>query len=377
MKSQGCKPKQVLTLLGPIGFSRSLFLCPKCHRTRFPGDEELAIVHTSRSPGVRRLVGHFAAKEPFKEVSNDMAIAAGISLSPKDAERIAETLGKQMEAWANAERTHLRFQEPPPPDAPKTIPTLYVEYDGTGVPMVRREVAGRKGKQGDGSAKTREAKIGCVFTQTIQDQNGRPIRDPSSTSYVGAIEDCHTFGARIFGEAVRRGLYDAVRVVALGDGAAWIQNLAATQFGQAQFIVDLYHAREHLTTLCHALFGQGTLPAQRYRDTWSGLLDEGAIEAILEQAQAFLPQDPKGKPDARRELAYFEKNKAYMRYGKFRAQGLFVGSGVVEAACKNVAGKRLKQSGMEWSVAGANAILSLRCTVLSGRAEDFWETRAA
>ena len=76
-------------------------------------------------------------------------------------------------------------------------------------------------------------------------------------------------------------------------------------------------------------------------------------------------------------IGYFETNIERMRYQQFRSQGLFVGSGVIEAGCKTIAGLRLKQSGMRWTVRGANAIIALRCCALSGRWEQFWEARCA
>jgi hypothetical protein len=65
-----------------------------------------------------------------------------------------------------------------------------------------------------------------------------------------------------------------------------------------------------------------------------------------------------------------------MRYAEYRKKKFFVGSGVVEAGCRTVIGERLKQSGMHWSVRGANAIIALRCSILSGRFEDFWASRS-
>ena len=101
-------------------------------------------------------------------------------------------------------------------------------------------------------------------------------------------------------------------------------------------------------------------------------------EELVERASAFLPKDPNENKDARREIEYLNKNKEHMRYAHFRKQGLFIGSGVIEAACKNLAGKRLKQSGMEWTVSGANAIIALRCATLSkSRFQDYWDARAA
>ncbi len=377
MQSTGLREKTVRTLLGSLRFERSRYQCPRCGKSRYPGDEELGIVTTSYSPGIQRQVARLGAKEPFREVACDMEQLAGVGLCRKDAERVAERAGEEMEQWAANERVQLRFCEPPPPEAPKTIDTLYIEYDGTGVPMVKRETEGRKGKQEDGSARTREAKLGCVFTQTAFDENGRPIRDPISTSFTGAIESAAPFGERIYAEAVRRGLFEAKRVVILSDGAEWIKTIAQTHFGHAVHIIDLYHARENLIELCKLLFDGNLKRLNLCKDRWWDDLDEGNIEKIIEEARGFLSKDARAHKDVRRAIGYFEKNKKRMRYATFKRQGLFVGSGVIEAGCKNVVGHRLKQSGMEWTVRGANAIIALRCITVSGRSEDYWEQRVA
>lgn len=376
MASRGVRRKEVLTLLGPVHYRRSLFQCPKCRRTRYPGDEELDLVQTSRSPGLRRQVARLGAKETFHEVACDLKELADIKLSRKDAERIAEGVGEDMERWDKTGRDKRRHLEAPL-DTPKTIATLYVEFDGTGLPMTKKETEGRKGKQQDGSAKTREAKLGCVFTQTILDEEGRPIRDPASTTFTGAIEPAGVFGARIYCEAVRRGLFAATRVVALTDGAEWIRNIVQVHFHNAIHIVDLYHARQHLIELCRSLFDRDLRRLNRYMERWREELDDGNIEKIIEEASAFLPKDPRARKDERREIAYFQTNIERMRYKAFREKGLFVGSGVIEAACKTVIGKRLKQSGMEWTVRGANAIIALRCMTESRRLEEYWEQRVA
>jgi hypothetical protein len=377
MHSVGKGTKRVQTLLGWVQFTRSEYVCPACGKSRHPGDEELDVVNTSRSPGVRRQLARLGAKETFKEVSVDMAELAGITVCRKEAERHAEAVGTQMEQWMAKERLGLRMQLPPPPETPHGDETLYIELDGTGIPMVPREIEGRKGKQPDGTAKTREAKVGCVFTQTMVDDEGKPVRDPASTSFVGAIESAVPFGWRLYAEAVRRGLFKAKRVVVLGDGAQWVKNIAQTHFGTAQFIIDYYHASEHIGELSRALFDRDSQRAEYYRERWTDLLWEGKLEEFLDQARALLPRNPSSKAEARQQIGYFEKNKQHMRYNLYRGQGLFIGSGVVEAACKNLVGKRFKQSGMEWTLHGANAILAARCVTLSNRTEEFWEHRAA
>jgi hypothetical protein len=303
-------------------------------------------------------------------------VYAGIEVSAKDVERVAEGIGQQMEVWASREREAMLEQnESVRPE--KTIPTFYIGYDGTGVPMTEAERRGRKGKQADGSAKTREAKLGCVFTQTAVDAKGFAVRDPDSTSFVGAIESAEDFGWRIFGEAMRRGLPQAQRGIVLGDGAEWVKNLAQMHFPEATFIIDLYHARQHVSELCKVLFAGDEKKIGPQRIRWWTDLDEGKVEKIIRQARQQLPEDAQARKRGEAEIHYLEKNKMHMRYAEFRSQGLFVGSGVVEAGCKTLIGQRLKQSGMEWSVRGANAIIALRCMIKSARFEDYWESRAA
>ncbi len=376
MESKGVCAKQVLTLLGWIRFERSRFVCPKCGGVCFPGDEALGIVHTSRSPGVQRLEARFGAKEPFKDVAEDLRAAAGIDVSAKDAERVAERIGEEVEQWTQRQRREQRRDDDAGTAGPP-IDTLYVEFDGTGVPMTRKEVAGRHGKQPDGSAKTREAKLGAVFTQTGVDQEGQPQRDHGSTSFVGAIESAETFGGRMYDEAVRRGLYRAQRVVTLSDGAEWAKNLADTQFPNAVHIIDYYHAAEHVASLTKLLYERNPRCIESQLERWKTALDEGDVQRVIDEASALLPKDPNAMKDARKEIAYLQKNKERMRYDQYRAQHLFIGSGVIEAGCKHLVGHRLKQSGMEWTVRGANAILALRCATLSNRIEDFWEQRTA
>jgi hypothetical protein len=375
MESQGLKQKELLTILGSITYGRSMFQCPRCQATRYPGDEELDIVDTTRSPGVRRMMARAGSQSTFKESREDLKIYAGIEVSAKDVERVAEGIGQAMEVWSNRQQEAIIREEPIRPE--KTIPLLYISYDGTGVPMTEEELKGRPGKQADGSSKTREAKLGCVFTQTRTDAKGFPVRDPDSTSFIGAIESSEKFGWGIYAEALRRGLSEAQRVVVLVDGAKWNKTLAEMHFPEATFIIDLYHARQHVSELCKLLFARNEEKTAQQRIRWWTDLDDGKVEKIIRQAQQLLPQEAEAKKKGETEIHFLEQNKEHMRYAAFRAQGLFVGSGVVEAGCKTLIGQRLKQSGMEWSLRGANAILSLRCMIKSGRFEDYWESRVA
>jgi hypothetical protein len=249
--------------------------------------------------------------------------------------------------------------------------------DGTGVPVVKKETLGRKGKQAGQPAHTREAKLGCVFTQTCWDEEGYAIRDPDSTTYVGAIETAEEFGKRLYLEAWKRGWSRAKKKVVLGDGAEWIWNLAHQHFPGAIQIVDLYHARQHLWELVRKLYPNDEVQQKRWIMVQQNRLDKGKIEKLVLALRSIETTNPEVAEKLRTEAEYFERNAERMRYPTFRSQHLFVGSGVIEAGCKTVIAARLKRSGMFWTVRGANAILALRCCHFNARFEDYWEARRA
>jgi len=248
--------------------------------------------------------------------------------------------------------------------------------DGTGVPVIKAETVNRKGKGKDGQAKTREVKLGCVFTQTTVDEKGYPVRDEGSTSYTGAIETAEEFGGRIYMEAVRRGFDRAGKVSVIGDGAPWIWNIADEYFYGAVQIVDLYHARQHYWDAAKTAFGCDSKKLKQWAKKRRKELNQGKVEKVMESIANLSVSTKEEQELLKKEIGYFEKNKERMRYNDFRKQGLFVGSGVMEAGCRTVVAQRLKQSGMHWSVKGANNIIALRCCFLSNRWEDYWESRA-
>jgi hypothetical protein len=366
----GYRAKQLDTVLGPVDLDRAWYHCTGCHTGTAPRDGELGVAGGSLSPGLARMVARTAAHRPFAQARADLAELAGVELTVQPIERAAEADGQAVAAAVEAEAhavvagTLVRHDGDRAP-----LDTLYVTLDGTGVPCVPAEVAGRRGKHQDGRARTREVKLACLFTQTGLDDDGRPIRDPDSSSYVATFAGADTFGTLAYAEACRRGVDRARRTIVLGDGAPWIWNLAALHFPHAVEIVDLYHAREHLHEL-----GQLVAPAlgdnhpewltarltdldpRRHRHADRRHPRTRATRGHHHrgrQGAGLLPDQP--PPDALRHV---------------RQSGLFVGSGAVEAGCRAVIGQRLKLSGMRWSIPGATGILTLRCHDASGRWED-------
>lgn len=360
------REKEIVTVLGPVRVERSYYYDKKCQSGTCPRDAELDIEGTGFSPGVRRMMARVGALRPFGQGADDIQELAGLKVTAKDIERICHNLGQKVEGFY---RANIIVRKP--------VETLYTCMDGTGVPMVPRELIGRKGKGEDGRARTREAKLGCIFTQTTVDEKGFPVRDEGSTSYVGAIETASEFAQRIMVEADRRGVKTARRVVTIGDGAEWIWNLTQEHLPEAVQIVDLYHAREYFWGVARALFVTNPERLQEWTKARREELDRGDVESVIRAIRRLRPRGTELQKLCEVASGYYVHNIHRMRYADFRQQGLFVGSGVLEAGCRTVIGQRLKLSGMHWTLRGSNAIIALRTCLLSGRWEDFWAYQAA
>jgi len=247
------RSRNLLTAVGPVRFERAYYHCAVCHQGQSPRDRELDVVDTEYSPGVRRMMAAVGSDASFDQGREQMDLLAGLTVTRKAVERHAEAIGSDIARREQAE-IQRAVQLDLPDIAGSAIPVIYIEMDGTGVPVTAAETAGRKGKDGDQPAHTREVKLGAVFTQTTTDPDGRPVRDENSTTYAGAIETAEEFGRRMYSEAWQRGWSRAEKRVIIADGALWIWNIADREFPGAIQIVDLYHAREHVWDLAGRLF---------------------------------------------------------------------------------------------------------------------------
>ena len=366
----GRHEKTFASALGPLRLERAYYHCERCQSGFCPRDRSLGLSLSSLTPGVLRMTASAAALVSFQESSGLLHELAGVEVSAKQVERVAEALGAEI---AVDEQKYIEKTAP-------VAPTLYLGMDGTGVPMRASEVAGRAGKQPDGSAKTREAKLVTVWSAEARDPEGKPMRDPGSITYSAGIESAATrdtspelsaFAARVQREATRRGFTAVRRRVVLGDGSSWIWNTTTELFPDATQILDRFHAKEHLSTVGKTIFENSHVGKawieQRYEE-----LDQGRLRSLVQALHPYARQCA----EARECIHYIWNNRQRMRYPQFHQQELCTSTGVVEAGCKVVIGTRLKRAGMHWTVKGANAIIALRCSKLSGRFEDFWERRS-
>lgn len=356
---------QVHSVLGKFSLWRDYFYDGS--HARAPLDEQLGL-KDGITPGLQRLMSRAGAMSgSFELASDDLKVYSRLEVPGRSIQRMAAAIGPKVQDW-------LQQREPTIPEpAPKV---MYVSYDGTGVPTTKSETQHRKGKQPDGTSKTREIKLGCVFTQLRTLQAEPPQRDPQSTTYVASFDESVNFGGLIRQEALLRGMAYAKKVVVLGDGAPWIWEVARVNFPDAVWILDLYHAYEHINGLAAMIYPQES-PERGHARKWRKWLKAGKIDRFIKVVSELADSDPGKKEEILDALKYFRKNRNRMLYATFQKAGYFVGSGVVEAGCKTVVGKRAKQSGMFWHVQGAQNVLATRCAVLGQLFDDYWAYRNA
>jgi hypothetical protein len=389
------------SLFGPLGLRRNYYSRNGQENGRAPLDQSLGLVEGC-TPGLARLMCRAGALEPFDDARQSLREYVGVHVSGRRIQRLIQRLGPDFARWNQSQ------------PAPSTLPkgsTFCVEADGTGVPVRPEETVGRTGKGEDGKAKTREIKVGVVFRQDPPEQtppsgqnqparprpadlsasdaadaamepspeqeSTRPQRAPGSTRYLTTPENAQQFGRQLRDLARRQSVALAALVVFLGDGAAWVWELARVWFPGALLILDFFHAAEHVGLLTEILFGQDTPEAEQHREAWSKILkdQQHGADQVIELARQAMPARGKKRRLALKALAYFENNRDKMHYWDYQQRGLFIGSGVVEAGCKSVVGQRLKQSGMFWSLSGAENILSIRCVLENGQFNECWTHR--
>jgi hypothetical protein len=364
----GCKGRETLQVQGLFGtfpLTRDYYYHEGKKQGHYPADVALGL-EGGYTPALARLICLEGADEiSYQKAEAHLMETGGIPVSDRQIQRLVQKVGVRAQAW----------QERKAIPGSCTAPIMYISADATGVPMRKEELVGRKGKQEDGTAKTRQAYLGCVFTQHRRDEQGRPLRDHESTTYVSSFNSIEEFGPCLRQEAIRRGMGEVQQTVLLIDGAMGLENMGHDGFRNSVQIVDFYHAMEHGGKVITALLGDKKHPNYKTRcHQWAKRLLKNGVEKLITQVR----QECAGQVNAKAvevELAYFVNNIQRMQYGTFRAQGFFIGSGVIEAGCKTVIGARCKQSGMFWGKIGAENILALRCIHSSRRLSEFWEHR--
>lgn len=346
------RSKDIHTLFGWITVKRAYYHCPACGSTLVPYDKASGLGSTQLSPGLAKACCLLAVDDSFEQSSRKIEALTGQKVSDNTIERVVYQAGSVTQEQQNQQLQRF-FGHKEMPEAQTKPEMLYVATDGTTV------------HETDG---WHECKVAVVYFEDEQQQR--------QSCYIGRFDSSETFGWHVWVEACKCGFREAPEVIYLGDGAPWIRTEYQRHFGKATFIIDWYHASEYLWDCGKKLLGEGTKPTEDWVKKRLDWLWDGCTKKLLDD----LKEHRKKYRAARREaidtlIRYISTNEEEMRYDVFRAKGYDIGSGAVEGACKNVVGKRLKQSGMIWTRAGSSATLALRVCWLNNRWDELWRQK--
>jgi hypothetical protein len=369
---KGEQTRTIETWVGVVTLKRGYFYCKECRTGRYPLDEALGIPSGEHfSDGVQQGVCLLGVQLGFEQTSHVLQVLSGISVSPREAERMTEGRGLALEQSLQAQDQQLLLSEsgrsiPGQASRPNTE-----NSEGEGVWAVSLDAG--KMRYTDG---WHDAKAGVVFwAEPVLDEQGEVDggrATQQSQSYIAECGSMEEAGARLSAEAARRGIGPDDVVVCLGDGAPCNWKQFDEHFPQRVEVLDWYHAMEHLWAAGNGIFGQGTPEAGRWVKQWEGELWEGRVEAVIVALQRESKRQGTPGEAAAEQIHYFETNKERMCYSEYRVAGYPIGSGTVESACKRLIGARMKGAGMCWSKPGAQGVLTLRAELLSGRWEQSW-----
>jgi hypothetical protein len=346
------REKDLHTLFGWVKIRRAYYHCCRCGHGVFPYDTAVGMGPEQLSPGLAKAACLVAVDDSFQQTSRKLEALFGQRVSDTTIERVVVQVGSVV--LAHQDQSSDRFvKERKIPESQNIPKQLYIAPDGTTV------------HEDDG---WHEAKVGSIYWQDERlKRTGR---------YVGRFDNAEVFGRQLWLEACRCGFRDTDEVIYIGDGAGWIRTIHKTCFNKATFIVDWFHASEHIWDCDKMLFGEGTEATQRWVARRLSLLWEGWTRKLLNHLKKQSRQFRGSKREAIKGLIhYVSVNEEQMRYNVFRSKGYDIGSGAAEGACKYVVGKRLKQSGMIWSRTGSAATLALRIAWLNQDWESLWSRK--
>jgi hypothetical protein len=396
----GERGKDLITLVGPVRFVRAYYQCldaaegHACTHGEAPADVQWSVDMQRTTPGVQGHISYLSARLTFEEAAETMGRTVPIGMSGRQALNLMRPVGEALAAQEERQISVIQARAKQAQSQPSTqrqgrkeIERLSIELDGVFARLRRGSVPMEKEERQRKGDVYREIKAGAVFRA----ERGRKRSElaagvyvdtpaPESMRYVARRTAKGDFAWLLYDLALQGGLEQAQQVVVIGDGATWIWSLVAEHFPGAVQIVDLYHAKEHVWDVAHAVFGHGTAAATAWATDACTLLEQGQSETLvgaIEALPSIAPEPGQARSIPARAMDYFTLNAQRMRYPDFRAQGMHLGSGIAEAACKTIVCTRAKRSGMRWTPEGIDALLPLRTAVLNGTYDSFWEAEHA
>ena len=383
---QGKRPREIRSTLGPLTLEeRHYYHCDRCNACEYSGEELRG--GSDFSPLAEDQIAWMGKEGAFDQAAKNLLHLGLFDVAASTVRNICKRLGKgvreRLEHQAAQQHCSAVKSE-------EKVTRLGISIDGV---MLGRIDPGHRQRKGKKKGKVRGKKALEHFFHEVKtlvvfefNKFGEALRK----TYHATQDRVEDFREMVSLEAQKRGVQTAGVLVFVGDGAAWVWKTAQTLFPRATQVLDWYHAMEHIWAVGRAKFGSKEKELWAWVTRLETQLYSGKVQAVIEALQTVAAE--LGTPDqalseqaraldprwiAHRNVGYFEDNRERMNYPAYRAQGLPIGSGVVESACKHVVASRCKRAGMRWDESGAENILALRCLALNERWDSAWEKVAA
>jgi len=362
-------PRTFTTRFGDITLQRTRGYCKRCRKWRVPADAALGLEATAGySPAVQDMAALLASKMPVEDASTVLEHLTGMRLPRATLDREARRQGERAQALrtrldqqAATEKKQLELTLEPYQMIIQLDAWNIRERDHWGQSQTLR-------RQGQEPERWHWVYTGTCFRLDHRGQTagGRPLI--TERGFVLTRRGLDGLREQMHAEALRRGLGQAASALVIADGAVWIWRLADDRWPQARQRLDFYHAVQHLAAVGRALFGDDPVQLKAWlKPLVKQLKNESAIKVVtqLEATLAALPSGLVAQAVAK-EVAYFRQHQNRMDYRAGRLAGQPIGSGPVEATCRQ-AQCRFKRQGQFWSQAGDEALLCLEIFWRNGR----------
>ena len=347
------------SLLGHLDFYRHMLHCRRCGQGYAPFDRELEIDDNHRiTKCLKETVTDFAQMMPFKEVQETLKKHLGIEISATTVQKVSESVGKELFEKENKEAKDIyenQYKAISNIENADKKGRLYIECDGSML-LIR----------GEG---WKEIKLGMVFSDNMVINRNNPRHIIAEKEYVAYLGSAEEFKKMLWATAVRNGCEKVKEVVIIGDGAAWIWNMASELFPEAIKILDYYHFSEHVHECAKAIYGEDEVNKTRWVKEIIDGISEGKIDETINNIKTQNYENEEIQLNIKNLETYLENNRDRIKYKDYKDKGYFIGSGAIEGGNKCVIQNRLKQAGMRWNKDGAQYIASLRTAKKSNQ----WE----
>jgi hypothetical protein len=393
-RSEEPHPRRYLSIFGELTISRWVYAEREGQKiAAAPLDARLSLPAGEFSYVLEDWQQRLCVKESFHEGVSSLRTLLGVAPS----ERAAEQMNQRMAQ--SAARLHLRHGTPPPREEGEL---LVATADGKGVPMRRplleRVRSGPRRGKGEKANKKQMAYVGAVYSidryrrtaddvlDEVQRRERRKDRPAPQHKRVWAEMTCVQEGescsgrVQLFAELAvachERDPQHHKTLVCLLDGEAGLWSMRGKWLGWSVGILDIFHVLERLWLVAHCLHPEKSRAAEAYVTHHLRMLLKGQVGYVIGNFKRLINEEQvrgSQRQTVQAVITYYENNREHMRYEEYLAQGYPIGSGVAEGACRHLVKDRLEQTGMRWTVNGAQAMLHTRAAYLNSQWDDLLE----